>query len=102
MKWYLKFNDFLANKMAIILASMWCFWILFLFLFASVIDKPPAGVFEWVMFLVSAGFQAIALPILAYTSNKQSERIEKILKKMDDILENTNKIKENTDDLQKD
>ena len=81
-----KLNRFLANRLSIILSSMWLFWLLALILVIAGILQPPKGAYEIVMFWVSAAFQAIALPVLAFVSNIQGDRQEKIMRETHDAV----------------
>jgi hypothetical protein len=38
------------------------------------------------MFVISAGFQAVALPVLAFVSNMQGDRAEKIARETHDAV----------------
>jgi cell shape-determining protein MreC len=81
-----KINNFLANKLSVILSSMWLFWILAVILVVAGILQPPKGAYEVVMFWVSAAFQAVALPVLAFVSNIQGDRQEKIMRETHDAV----------------
>ena len=81
-----RFNEFLANKMAIIMSSMWLFWILSVIIIVAGLMQPPDTPYTFVMFVISAGFQAIALPVLAFVSNIQGDRAEKIAKETHDTV----------------
>lgn len=65
--------------MAIIMSSMWLFWVLTVVIVIAGVLEPPASPYTFVMFVISAGFQAIALPVLAFVSNLQGDRQEKVL-----------------------
>jgi hypothetical protein len=84
----IRFNDKIANMSSSVLSSMWLFWILLLVLAVAFIMQPPKGAYEMVIFFVGATFQAIALPVLAFVSNIQGDRQEKIMNEMhSEILE---------------
>ena len=72
-----KGNDWVANKTAIILSSMWLFWLIIIIFVAAYLIQAPLGAYQMVMFFISAFFQAIALPVLAFVSNIQGDRLEK-------------------------
>ncbi|MCL2492373.1 MAG: hypothetical protein FWE87_06505 [Coriobacteriia bacterium] len=75
-------NDLIANKAALMLSSMWMFWVIMIVLAIAYGMQPPKGAYEIVIFFVGAGFQAIALPVLAFVSNIQGDRQEAKLDKM--------------------
>jgi membrane protein implicated in regulation of membrane protease activity len=81
-----KANNFLANKMSIIMSSMWLFWILAVVIVVAGLMQPPDTPYMFVMFVISAGFQAVALPVLAFVSNIQGERQEKVMKETHDAV----------------
>jgi hypothetical protein len=77
-----RFNDRIADSTASILSSMWLFWLLILIFIVAYKLQPPKGAYENVMFFISAGFQAVALPVLAFVSNIQGDRQEALMNKM--------------------
>ena len=79
MKIIQNFNRLLANKMSLILSSMWLFWIVLVILLVAAFLRPPDNVYEWVMYVISAGFQALALPVLAFVSDIQGEKQKKVI-----------------------
>jgi len=81
-----KFNNFLANKLSIILSSMWLFWVLALVLIILWFLDPPTTPFDISLFVISTAFQAIALPVLAFVSNLQGDRAEKVAKETHDAV----------------
>jgi hypothetical protein len=91
----MRFNDKIANVSSVVLSSMWLFWILLIILAVAFFLQPPKGAYEMVIFFVGATFQAIALPVLAFVSNIQGDRQEKIMNEMHaEILEELNILKE--------
>ena len=75
-----RFNDFIASKMSIILSSMWLFWLLAVVLIVLWVMDPPSTPFDIALFVISTAFQAVALPVLAFVSNIQGDRQEKLTK----------------------
>ncbi|MDR0463173.1 MAG: hypothetical protein LBG64_03065 [Pseudomonadales bacterium] len=73
------FNGWLADKLAGILSSMWLFWLLSVVIIVAAFIQPPVGAYQWVMFVISAAFQAVALPVLAFVSNIQGDKQTKII-----------------------
>jgi len=47
---------------------------------------PPKDPYTFVMFVISAGFQAVALPVLAFVSSIQSEKQMKLMQENHDML----------------
>ncbi len=78
------FNNFIANKLSAAMATMALFWLLLILDVAGVIIDPPASAQGWLLWGVSILFQSIALPVLAFVSNKQAERTEKVLRETHD------------------
>jgi membrane protein implicated in regulation of membrane protease activity len=81
-----KLNEFIANKLALIMSSMWLFWVLALVILIAGLLQPPDTPYTFVMFVISAGFQAVALPVLAFISNIQGEKQAKMLKETHDTV----------------
>ncbi|MCL2095235.1 hypothetical protein FWH13_03940 [Candidatus Saccharibacteria bacterium] len=77
-----RFNSWLASKLAIIMSSMWLFWVLTIVIVVAGLLQPPSDPYMFVMFVISAGFQAIALPVLAFVSNIQGDRQEKVMREV--------------------
>ena len=73
-----KFNDWIANKLAFVLSSMWLFWILIVVLTVLWFLDPPDNAFEVSLFVISTAFQAVALPVLALVNKIQGDRQEKV------------------------
>ncbi|MCL2371603.1 hypothetical protein FWC63_02570 [Candidatus Saccharibacteria bacterium] len=73
-----RFNQWVAVKLTVLLSSMWLFWILVIALIVAAILDPPSTPYTIVMFVISAAFQAIALPVLALTSSLQGDRQERV------------------------
>jgi hypothetical protein len=71
-----KLNDWLADNMSILLSSMWCFWFIGVVIGVSAILQPPSGAYQICQFLLSTTFQALALPLINFTSQKAGQRVE--------------------------
>lgn len=90
-----RFNDLIADKLSAAMATMTLFWLLLILDVAGAIIDPPQNVQAWLLWGVSILFQSVALPVLAFVSNKQAERTEKVLRETHDkVLEEFNMIKE--------
>lgn len=68
------------------MSSMWLFWVLALVILIAGLLQPPDTPYTFVMFVISAGFQAVALPVLAFISNIQGEKQAKMLKETHDTV----------------
>ncbi len=77
-------NDWLADHLAAMMATMGMFWVLVGLTWGSVILSRPKGAQGWDLFLVSIFFQGAALPVLGYISNKQGDRMVAMLKETHD------------------
>jgi len=69
-----RINNAIADKTAVILSSMWLFWILLVAIIAAYVIQPPKGAFDISLFFISTAFQGLALPVLAFVSNIQGDR----------------------------
>jgi low affinity Fe/Cu permease len=91
-----RLNNALASKMANVLSSMWLFWVLAVVLIVLWVIDPPKTAFDVALFVISTAFQAIALPVLAFVSNIQADRQEKILRETHKlVMEELKTMKEN-------
>jgi len=81
-----RMNAWLAERMANMLSSMWLFWGLTILIWATVILQRPSGPQGWILFLVSVFFQGVSLPVLAFVSNIQGDRTEKLLRETHDAV----------------
>ena len=63
---------------------MEAFWILVVLTWGSVAISRPAGAQGWDLFLVSIFFQGVALPILGIVSQKQGDRMERVMRETHD------------------
>ncbi len=80
-----KLNEFIADKLSNVMSTMWLFWILFIACLTAYIVQPPAGAQAQILFWVSIMFQGIALPVLAFVSNKQGNRMQSTLQETHDL-----------------
>ena len=73
---------------------MWLFWGLTLLVLLALALQRPSGAQGWILFWVSIFFQGVALPVLAFVSNKQGERMERVLREThDSVLAELSEIK---------
>jgi uncharacterized membrane protein len=84
-----KLNNFIASKLSVVMSSMWLFWLLALILIVLWLVMPndeKTNPYTIALFWISTAFQAIALPVLAFVSNLQGDRAEKIAKETHDAV----------------
>ena len=81
-----RFNDWLAGIMSRALSSMVLFWLLVVLTWGSVLLQRPDGAQGWDLFLVSIFFQAVALPVINYTTAKQGDRTEALVRETHDAV----------------
>ncbi|MCL2818818.1 MAG: hypothetical protein FWD41_03745 [Actinomycetia bacterium] len=99
--WIKRLNNAIANKTAVVLSSMWLFWILVVAIIAAYVMQPPKGAFDISLFFISTAFQGIALPVLAFVSNIQGDKQQEQLDNMQsEIHKELKLIKELIKDVQ--
>jgi len=81
-----KFNDLCANRMAAILSTMWIFYILTALIIIPLFYQSPVGFIAWIQYIVSVGFQGVALPVLAFVAKKEGESQAKLLQETHDMV----------------
>ncbi len=79
-----KINDWVADHLAIAMSSMWLFWLLLLTCLVAYGIQPPTNAQGQILFWVSILFQGVALPVLAFVSNQQGDRTERVLRETHD------------------
>ena len=75
-----KFNNRLADLLASSLSSMYFFWICFSIDLTQLLLQPPHSVQEWCTFVSQTVIQLLALPVLAFVSNKSGQEELRIIK----------------------
>jgi hypothetical protein len=80
------FNDWLAERLSIILSIMTTFYIIALLVLLPLIWEHPSNFVAWASYISCSIFQAIALPVLGYTSKKTSDKTDIMMKDMYDML----------------
>jgi hypothetical protein len=86
-----KFNDYIADKLSYILATMLTFYVITLLVILPLLYTQPTSIVAWASYLCSVIFQGIALPVLGYTARKSSDKSDKIINHMN---KTTSKIEE--------
>ena len=69
-----RFNDWLAEKLSLILSVMTTFYIVSLLVLLPLLWNHPKDFVAWASYLSCSIFQALALPVLGYTSKKASDK----------------------------
>jgi hypothetical protein len=85
---YKKFNDFIGDKFSFALSTMEMFWLVLVLVLLPLLFQHPDTLISWIQYLSTAVLQAVALPLLGYTTKKSGESQEKIIKDTHDILMN--------------
>ena len=77
-----QFNDYLADKLSYMLATMAMFYVITLLVIIPLLYSQPTSFVAWASYLCSVIFQGIALPVLGYTARKSSDKSDKIIGSM--------------------
>lgn len=77
-----QFNDWLADRMSLVLSMMITFWVILTLVVIPLFYSAPSNLLTWSTYLSCSLFQAIALPVLGYTSKKSSDKSDKMLEEM--------------------
>ena len=83
---YKKFNDFIGDKFSFALSTMEMFWLVLILVLLPLLFQHPDTLIAWIQYLSTAVLQAVALPLLGYTTKKSGESQEKIIKETHDAL----------------
>jgi hypothetical protein len=81
-----KFNDWLADRLADSLSSMTCFWVITSMVIVVLFWQRPTSLVGWITYISTAIFQASALPVLGFVSNKQSAKTQALLQESHDTI----------------
>jgi hypothetical protein len=92
MKKLKEVNDFIADKLSYILATMTTFYVITLLVIIPLIYTQPASIVAWASYLCSVIFQGIALPVLGYTARKSSDKSDKIITHMNNTTDKMEQI----------
>ena len=74
-----QFNDYIADKLSYVLATMTMFYIISLLVIIPLLYSQPTSIVTWASYLCSVIFQGVALPVLGYTARKASDKSDKII-----------------------
>lgn len=78
--------NWLADKLADWLATMICFWIISVVTLGVLFYQSPKNMVDWIFFLSSGFFQAVALPVLAFVSKKEGKTQAALLQETHDAV----------------
>jgi len=87
-----KFNDYIADKLSYILATMTTFYVISLLVILPLLYSQPTSFVAWASYMCSVIFQGIALPVLGYTARKASDKSDKIINHMNDTTDKVESI----------
>jgi hypothetical protein len=80
LKWvHTDFNDWFAERLAVGLSSMQCFYVVALMVLLPLIWQRPEGLVGWMQYAISVFFQGVALPVLGYVADKAAAKMQKII-----------------------
>ena len=85
-KFYHKINDSIGNKLSFTLSTMEMFYIVLILVVFPLFFQTPTNLIGWIQYISTAILQAIALPLLAYTTRKSGEKQEKVINDTHSIL----------------
>lgn len=83
---YTKINDFIGNKLSFTLSTMEMFYIVLILVVFPLFFQTPTNLIGWIQYISTAILQAIALPLLGYTTRKSGEKQEKVINDTHAIL----------------
>jgi len=87
-------NDYIADKLSYILATMTTFYVVTLLVILPLLYTQPTSIVAWTSYLCSVIFQGIALPVLGYTARKSSDKSDKIIHHLDNTTDQIEKMVE--------
>lgn len=79
-----KFDDWLGDKLAFLLSTMGCFYLIFALVVVPLFFQHPTDLVGWVQYIVQSFFQGVALPVLGYVARIAGEKQEQVLKETHD------------------
>ena len=81
-----KINDLLADKMSLILSTMFMFWLIFALTIIPLFYSMPNTAKDWAQYLCTVIFQGVALPVLGYTARKAGDKSDKVMAEIDNLV----------------
>jgi len=82
------FNEKLGVILSDGLSSMQMFYIVFIFVVLPLLFEHPSSLIAWIQYLSTAILQAVALPLLGFTTKKSGDVQEKVIKESHELLIN--------------
>jgi hypothetical protein len=82
------FNEKLGVILSDGLSSMQMFYIVFICVVLPLLFEHPSSLIAWIQYLSTAILQAVALPLLGFTTKKSGDVQEKVIKESHSILIN--------------
>ena len=83
---YTQFNDKIGKRLSDGLSTMEMFYLVTILVLFPLIFQRPTDLITWVQYLSTAILQAVALPLLGYTTKKGGESQEKIIMETHDLM----------------
>ena len=83
---YTKFNDKIGNLLSNSLSTMEMFYLVSILVLFPLIFQRPDTLISWVQYLSTAILQAVALPLLGYTTKKGGETQERVIRETHDLV----------------
>lgn len=81
-----KFNEKLGVILSNALSSMQMFYIVLIFVVIPLLFEHPTSLIAWIQYLSTAILQAVALPLLGFTTKKSGDLQGKVIKESHDLL----------------
>ena len=88
LKKFINFNEKLGVILSDALSSMQMFYIVFFCVVLPLLVEHPSSLIAWIQYLSTAILQAVALPLLGFTTKKSGDEQEKVIKDSHSILIN--------------
>ena len=83
---YRRLSNLIGLALSEILSSMEFFYLVALIVLAPLIVERPNTLITWIQYASTAVLQAIALPLLGYTTKTAGEKQEKLLQETHDAV----------------
>lgn len=92
-KYIVKFNDYVADKLSLILSMMATFYLVTILVIIPLFyPGAPTTLVTWTQYLCTVVFQGVALPVLGYTARKSSDKTDEMMRKLVCMTEEINHI----------
>lgn len=98
---YKKFNDKVGNMLSNGLSTMELFYVVLLLVLIPLLVERPSSLIGWIQYISTTILQAVALPLLGYTTKTTGDVQAKLLQEThDNVMNELNIAKEERQDLQ--